>query len=118
MSSFLARNNAQSSQICEGDKYPEKKRKKMEERSVPSGMGKKARVHRQTLPAVQLDAGAGLKLEAVRHHGFSRSAGISGTMCAVKGPRGSVHSLEPLSSQTAMHFSGDASDTRPLQPTP
>ena len=90
----------------------------MAERSIPSGMGKKARVDRQTLPAVQLDAGAGQKLEAVRHHGFSRSVGISGMKCAVPGPRGPSHSLEPPSSPAAMHFSGDASDTRPLQPIP
>ena len=62
--------------------------------------------------------GCGQKLETVRHHGFSRSVGISGTTCTIQGPRGPSHSLEPLSIPATMHLSGDANDTRPLQPTP
>jgi hypothetical protein len=86
----------------------------MAERPIPSGMGEKERVGQQTLSAAQLDAAADRELETVRHHGSPRSVGICGTECAMLGPIGPPHSLEPLSRPAVVHFSGAEIDTRPL----
>jgi len=82
--------------------------------NASSEMFKKERVGQQTLPATGLEASAAQELETVRHHGSPRSVGISGTECAMLKPIGLPHSLEPLSSSAAVHFSGAVNDTRPL----
>lgn len=63
-------------------------------------------------PAAHLGAVAGRGLVEARYRGSPLSVGASGTMYAMCESRDSSHSLGPRS--LAVHFSGNASDVRPL----